>query len=213
MDSLVYDYHKVYPGPYDGQLIVEILAKAERYLRTCQLDTLKPGHGGTPADLYSVLRLINRSFAGPIDTIRWSCGKLELTGVRTVKEVDWIHANPGTAISPITEPERGPYRLVPERYELWQNYPNPFNPMTTIEFDLPQPAVVTLVVYNTLGQEVARLLDRESMDDGTQEVEFDATNLPSGVYFYRLEATTVVDEDAGIFGQTYTSVKKMVLIK
>ena len=212
-DSLIYDYHKFQPGPYDGQTVTTILAKAEKYLRTCLLDTLKPYGGGTPADLYFVLRLINRSFAGPVDTVRWSCNKLELTGVRTLKDVLWLHANPGVTVPAYVAPEGAPVNLVPETYTLYQNYPNPFNPTTTIAFDLPEQAVVTLKVYNTLGQEVAVLVDHEMMEEGTEEVEFDAGSLPSGVYFYRITAQGVVDEEQGVVGQTFLDVKKMLLVK
>jgi hypothetical protein len=207
-DQLIYDYHKIQPGPYDGKQITEIVDQAQDYLRTCQLSK-----GGTPADLYFVLRLINRSFAGPIDTVRWSCNKLELTGVRTLKEVPWLVANPGATIPVFTQPEGVPLNLVPESYTLYQNYPNPFNPTTTIAFDLPEPAVVTLKVYNTLGQEVAVLISHEMMDEGAEEVEFDAGSLPSGVYFYRITAQGIVDEEEGIIGQTFLDVKKMLLVK
>jgi hypothetical protein len=209
-DSLIYDNHKQQPGPFDGQLIVEILFKVEYFLRTCQI----PGKvNATPQDLYQVLRLINKSFAGPIDTARWSCEKLELPGVRTLKDVPWLHANPGVSVPVFVTPEGAPVNLVPEIYTLYQNYPNPFNPTTTIQFDLPEPAVVTLKVYNTLGEEIAILVDHEMLEEGEEEVEFDASSLPSGVYFYRIEATTVIDEDEGIFGQSFVSMKKMVLVK
>ena len=210
LDSLIYDYHKFQPGPFDGQKIVEILAKAETYLRTCQIPN-KPG--ATPDDLYFVLRLINRSFAGPIDTVGWSCNKLELTGVRSLKDVLWLRANPGVTIPAYVAPEGAPANLVPESYTLYQNYPNPFNPTTTIAFDLPEQAVVTLKVYNTLGQEVAVLVDHEMMEEGTEEVEFDAGSLPSGVYFYRITAQGVADEEQGVVGQTFLDVKKMLLVK
>lgn len=72
-------------------------------------------------------------------------------------------------------------------FTLRQNYPNPFNPATTIAFDLHRPARVTLTVYNALGQEVARVLNR-SMSTGSHTVDFDGGNLPSGAYFYELKA-------------------------
>jgi hypothetical protein len=76
---------------------------------------------------------------------------------------------------------------VPEGYALWQNYPNPFNPTTNIHFALGKPSQVKLTVYNVLGQKVATLLDHR-MNAGTHTIEFDASRLTSGVYFYRLEA-------------------------
>ena len=72
-------------------------------------------------------------------------------------------------------------------YALRQNFPNPFNPSTEILFDLPEDAMVLLVVYDVLGREVARLV-QEELPAGTHRVRFDAGNLPSGVYFYRIQA-------------------------
>jgi hypothetical protein len=97
-------------------------------------------------------------------------------------------------------------RNQPEEYRLMQNYPNPFNPTTTIEFALPEDAIVSISIFNVLGQEVAKLVDHELMDEGTNEVTFDATSLSSGVYYYRL----VANQDMP--GQ-FTKVMKMVLVK
>jgi hypothetical protein len=81
-----------------------------------------------------------------------------------------------------------------------QNYPNPFNPSTAISFALPKASTVELKIFNLLGQEVATLLNEEKTS-GIYQVEFDASTLPSGVYFYRLQA--------GDFVQT----KKMILLR
>jgi hypothetical protein len=76
---------------------------------------------------------------------------------------------------------------VPDDFVLHQNYPNPFNPSTTISFSLPKSSFVTLKVYNTLGQEVASLVNAE-IAAGRHEVRWEAGNMPSGVYFYQLRA-------------------------
>ena len=89
---------------------------------------------------------------------------------------------------------------VPGTYSLSQNYPNPFNPTTTINYDIPKNARVTLRVYNVLGQEVAALVDGQQVA-GRYSVLFDGSNLASGVYFYRLQS--------GDFVQT----NKMALLK
>lgn len=89
---------------------------------------------------------------------------------------------------------------VPTSYTLDQNFPNPFNPSTTIRFSIPNTGNVTLKVYNLLGMEVATLVNGE-LSAGTHRVSFDASNLPSGVYFYRI--------DAGSF----SDVRKMALLK
>jgi len=89
---------------------------------------------------------------------------------------------------------------LPTKYTLLQNYPNPFNPSTTIEYTLQHSGEVSLIIYNLLGEEVTRLVSGEP-GAGYHKVDWNASNLSSGMYFYRLQA--------GDFVQT----KKMVLLK
>jgi hypothetical protein len=85
-------------------------------------------------------------------------------------------------------PKEGPAQdLGPKAYRLEQNYPNPFNPSTTLRYELPEAAHVTLVVYNTLGQKVAELVN-DNVNAGYHEVRWDALGLASGIYFARLTA-------------------------
>ena len=81
--------------------------------------------------------------------------------------------------------------IVVEEYDLAQNYPNPFNPSTTIRFSLPEKGNVKLDVFNILGEHVDNLLNAE-LDAGVHEVYFNAANLSSGVYFYRLQSNEYV---------------------
>jgi hypothetical protein len=83
----------------------------------------------------------------------------------------------------------------PVQFELEQNYPNPFNPSTTIRYGLPAKSQVTLTVFNTLGQQVATLVD-ETQDIGYHDVRFNGASLASGVYFYRLRAGDFVSTKA-----------------
>jgi len=84
-----------------------------------------------------------------------------------------------------TSVENYPAQL-PTAYRLDQNYPNPFNPSTIISYDLPVSGYVRLGVYNVLGQLVATLVDG-TKEAGSHTVRFDGSDLPSGVYLYRLE--------------------------
>ncbi len=83
----------------------------------------------------------------------------------------------------------------PVRFELDQNYPNPFNPVTIIRYGLPARSHVTLTVFNTLGQQVATLVD-ETQETGYHDVRFNGTSLASGVYFYQLRAGDYVSTKA-----------------
>ncbi|MCI0473658.1 MAG: T9SS type A sorting domain-containing protein, partial [Ignavibacteria bacterium] len=89
---------------------------------------------------------------------------------------------------------------IPSAYKLEQNYPNPFNPVTNIRFSLKEKGFTSLKVYNSVGQEVADLLNQE-LNPGTYEKSFDASFLSSGIYFYRL------------ISGGYSETKKMNLIK
>jgi len=97
---------------------------------------------------------------------------------------------------------------IPQQFKLYDPYPNPFNPSTRISFDLPFRSKVNLVVYNILGQEVAKLLDEEK-DAGKYEVIWDASKLSSGVYFYRIEANSIGYGKLAQFIET----RKAILIK
>jgi M6 family metalloprotease-like protein len=81
---------------------------------------------------------------------------------------------------------------MPRRFTLAQNYPNPFNPSTTIRYELPHASPVSLKVFNSLGQEVATLVN-EAKPAGVFSVQFDAGSLASGLYFYRLQAGNFVE--------------------
>jgi len=81
---------------------------------------------------------------------------------------------------------------LPSDYNLEQNYPNPFNPTTTIRYSIPKEGLVTLKVYNLIGEEVATLVN-EINQPGNYDVTFDAAKLSSGVYFYRLQAGSFIE--------------------
>jgi hypothetical protein len=95
-------------------------------------------------------------------------------------------------------PEVG--ETLPSEYSLSQNYPNPFNPSTQITFSVPEAGMVSVKVYNLVGQEVATLFDN-NMAAGSKTITFDASSLSSGIYFYKMSAGT------------YTATRKMILMK
>ena len=90
--------------------------------------------------------------------------------------------------------------IIPKEYKLYQNYPNPFNPVTTIKYELPVNSKVTLTIYDILGKEVTKLVDKEQ-EAGKYEIKFNSGKLASGVYVYRIKA-----------GEFMMS-KKMILVK
>ena len=99
----------------------------------------------------------------------------------------------------VTAVENG-HNNIPNNFELKQNYPNPFNPSTNIDFAIPQSSFVNLKVYDILGREAATLVNEEK-PAGNYQIEFNAANHPSGIYFYKLQAGS------------FTESKKMILLK
>ena len=125
--------------------------------------------------------------------------------------VSFIDANNGTTVGGdgtilhttnggVTFVEEEQIDEVPREFLLSQNYPNPFNPTTKLSYSITQSGLVTLKVYDVLGTEIETLVNEEK-SVGTYELNWNAANLPSGVYFYRLQA--------GSFVQT----RKMILLK
>ena len=90
--------------------------------------------------------------------------------------------------------------VMPTQFELSQNYPNPFNPTTTISYSIPSSAFVTIKIFDILGNEIRSLVNEEK-SAGNYELEFNAANLPSGIYFYRLQTANFIEA------------RKMVLMK
>ena len=89
---------------------------------------------------------------------------------------------------------------MPTEYSISQNYPNPFNPTTRIKFALPTTALTKIIVYDILGRGIRTLIN-EVLKSGYYEINFDAGDLPSGVYFYRIQAGSFI------------TTKKLLLLK
>jgi hypothetical protein len=96
---------------------------------------------------------------------------------------------------------------LPASFELGQNYPNPFNPTTTIPFRLEQPALVSLSIYDTAGRTVRTLLDHQARQAGSHVYTFDASELPSGMYLYRIAVTPINGSRSIVRTQTMTLIK------
>jgi hypothetical protein len=98
--------------------------------------------------------------------------------------------------------------VIPHEYALAQNYPNPFNPSTNLQFDLPVKSKVTLRLFNTLGQEVRKILDAKEYEAGRYNVLLDLTNYAAGVYFYEISATSLEGKSVN-----FRQARKLVLVK
>jgi hypothetical protein len=94
----------------------------------------------------------------------------------------------------------------PVDYSLQQNYPNPFNPSTKIKYSVPVQSNVEVIIYNSIGENIAELVD-DLQSSGTYEVNWDASKFASGIYFYSIKAVPIEGNDI------FQSVKKMILLK
>jgi len=149
-------------------------------------DTIKPGHGYWVKVSQTGSLILSSSFA-------------QFTS-------DRIHIEDSGELPP--SPPIDENRFIPVKFMLEQNFPNPFNPSTVIRYSLPERSYVQLKIYNLLGQEVAKLVDG-FQDLGIKEVEFNANNLQSGVYYYKIYAFDATSNSRLHFKES----KKMVLIR
>ncbi len=156
----------------------------------------------TGPELNTIISNINAAFSGTFDTLSFGV-KTVLKPAKYLVETEDILYRPSLEVEPTIVQRIDFSETTPVEFKLHQNYPNPFNPSTTISFDLSDDAIVTLKVYNLLGQEVATVVDHQEFYEGNNEVVFDASSLASGVYYYRL----IVNDGE------MQQVKKMMLLK
>jgi len=179
---------------YNEKTFQEVLDHAD------SVATLWSSFSGTETakQIDTVISRINRAFYSPITEQNFtSKSPLILDGVRRVADVSYLlPPRKGTS-------QRFNAQFIPSQFELYQNYPNPFNPSTTLNFSLSDNAIIDLKVYNILGQEVATLINNESLESGDHSVVFDASHLSTGVYFARM----IVN------GHQHSSMRKMLLVK
>lgn len=186
---------------FNGMTVSQVLTAANYFL---SYNTYPAIPTATADDFADACAAINGAFTGAMDTTAWSRGQITTTGAKAIAEAG------GWLVRPTTFAGENNAALTsgnqPVVYSLQQNYPNPFNPTTNIEFTLANDAYVTVKVFNLLGQEVVTLLNNEEFSAGAQTIEFNAANMPSGVYFYRINVSNNGQE-------IFQDIKKMVLLK
>jgi hypothetical protein len=194
LGDLIYNDPSNVSDPLNNMTLRQIIQRADSALTYCSHFA-----GSAYIALDSSISKINAGFDGDY---------FALAGTHTLGEVPFLHPNP--ASQPVI-PHLNSYSIVdevPGEISLRQNYPNPFNPSTAISFELARPSIVSLTVYNILGQEVASLVNNEILDGGEQVVDFNADAMTSGVYFYRLAVQEISGEH-----QVFQAVKRMLLLK
>ena len=174
---------------------------------------------GTLAKVSSLLQLLNgelthsQKMSGTSVQFTWTptaagTQTLYAAGARTSKSGGWGHATDFSVAVTDGGLAGVDQQQTPLAYALDQNFPNPFNPSTTIRFTIPQSADVTLTVMNVIGNKIATLVTGR-VERGTHSLVWDASGIPSGMYFYRLEAR----EGGEGGGHVFTQTRKLLLLR
>jgi len=175
------------PKKYLFRILLNLLIFASTALwAQTQIETSVIGNGGLTisSEINRIVGTVGQSLIGRTNS-----------QINMIKTGFWEQAS-----KLITDVNLVDEKLLPTEFQLYQNYPNPFNPTTKISWQSPVGSWQTLKVYDLLGNEVAKLVDEEK-PAGTYEVNFDAKNLSSGVYFYKLQSGAFVE------------MKKMILLR
>ena len=159
------------------------------------------GGSETSIDFYSATRAGDQlMWTSPVLAAGDHVFKLRVTGSKNTSSTDkWVVPDRVDILESNTSSVREVFPI-PVNFSLDQNYPNPFNPSTVINYHIPLNSHVTMKIYDELGREIRTLVD-EVKTAGNYSIKFDASALPSGVYFYRIQTKSFVDS------------KRMVLIK
>ena len=167
--------------------------------------TISPGDSAVPTNLKLLKRNSNTATDSAWIILASAASAMLSTGEVSFDSISSFtqFAIGTTGDSPLPVKEE----LEPHEFRVYQNYPNPFNPATVIRYQLPVQSHVTLRVFNVPGQQVAVLVD-EMQEAGYKSVEWDAAGIPSGVYFYRLEAVSITNHTVSFY-----TVKKMLLLR
>ena len=226
--ELVYHYNA---NMFDGKSVLAISRAADSamtyYTKENPLYTAPAHEGVNPLyeQLYEAVHQITHAFVAPLDTATFENGKtLTVDGTVDLATVPFLKFPDGpvtiTQLKPTTTETSSDESStiddfdaadLPATSTLYKNYPNPFNPTTTLSFALTQSSLVSLKVFNVLGQEVATVFSNQEMNAGFHDAEFSAEKLASGMYFYRL---TIAETDVnGVNGKKYTLADRMLLLK
>jgi hypothetical protein len=208
---------------FDEKTVMQIADEVDQMMTFWQLST-----PADFADAYQTVSDLNKACVGPLDTVSFMtpdslhpAGRLLLRGQVNLATIPYLKAPAvfvATRMLPTTtEVESGEdfgdeidevEGELPVAARLYQNYPNPFNPSTTIAFRLREESKVSIRIFNLLGQQVATLVDGEELEEGVQTVQFAATNLASGLYFYQIDAQGLGDD-----AMKTIETRKMLLVK
>lgn len=206
----------------DELSVFEIAARADSMMTYWQVHTPEEFDS-----LWSAVRSINIAFVGPLDTLTWQTpepsypkGTLRVKGQVNINSVDYLRL-PSPFVPTRIEPAS--YVLEPDEdfeddefvegeegpvvAKVYPNFPNPFNPSTTISFRLRSPSLVSITLFNILGQEIGVLIGGEEFDEGYQHVEFVADKLASGTYVYRIHVQELESR------AEFVTTGKMLLVK
>jgi hypothetical protein len=159
-----------------------------------------------------IARINNEFYSATVETVKTK--PLILAGAKLLSAVPYLYYDPTRLMwwnrnrteARISNPN-AEISMTPESYSLEQNYPNPFNPSTMIQYQLTTESKVSLTVYDAVGRVVTKLVD-DIQEAGVQTSQWNAEGLASGVYFYKLEATSLIQPD-----ESFVQTKKMLLLR
>ena len=152
----------------------------------------------------NVVAVINKTGSNPFTFTAPSAGTYKVNAGFKSPNRRWDSTSVSIVLSDIGS---NLIESTPHSYQLYNNYPNPFNPSTKIFYSLPEKSHVMLKIYDMIGNEISELVN-EDKSAGNYSIDFNASNLASGIYFYSLEAVSFANTNSG-----FKETKKMILTK
>lgn len=191
-----YLFHNFTGGSYSSALVTKVVNN--KLWLNIELDSDNQGFIVSGNNAWTDLVTLNfiKKVSSPLKSISWESSDNFWTVFGDDNSTLWSAGNFNNIVTNIEQ-----NKISNENFELMQNYPNPFNPSTTISFNLKNSGNVNLTVYNILGEVVETLIN-SNMNSGNHKINFNASDLASGIYIYRLSVNN-----------SYTAIKKMILLK